>query len=83
MGKHSYLAIWQHLCVSYDTAWLLHQKIMHALKQAIANIHANLKPRGTYVFDIFNLNFLLGNDNIIHLTMDVQTKFDDITAREI
>jgi hypothetical protein len=30
----SSLALKRHLGVSYDTAWLLHQKIMHALKQA-------------------------------------------------
>lgn len=50
---------------------------------AIRNIHKNLKNKGLYIFDIFNLSYLLKDDNITKLTVDWQTKSDDTTAREI
>lgn len=50
---------------------------------AIQNIHKNLKARGLYVFDIFNLNYLLKDANITKLTIDWQTKTGDTMAREI
>jgi len=50
---------------------------------AIRNIHKNLKNKGLYIFDILNLSYLLKDDNITKLTIDWQTKSDDITAREI
>ena len=50
---------------------------------AMRNIHANLNENGLYVFDIFNLNYLLKDDNITKLTIDLQEKYDNKTARRI
>jgi len=50
---------------------------------AIQNIHANLKPGGLYIFDIFNLDYLLHEDNITKLTIYWQKKSGAVTAREI
>ena len=50
---------------------------------ALANINANLKPGGLYLFDIFNLDYLLHENNITKLTIDWQTKSGATTAREI
>lgn len=38
---------------------------------------------GLYIFDIFNLDFLLEKDNITKLTMDIQKQDGDVLAREI
>lgn len=61
--------------------------IGHLTKQdfekAIQNIHANLNDRGLYIFDIFNLNYLLKGDNITKLTMDLQKTSGNTLAREI
>ena len=50
---------------------------------AIKNIYANLKDKGFYLFDIFNLDYLLDGDNITKLTIDNQRKTANVTAREI
>jgi len=52
-------------------------------EEAIRNIHKNLKNKGLYIFDIFNLSYFLKDDNITKLTIDWQTKSEDTTAREI
>jgi ubiquinone/menaquinone biosynthesis C-methylase UbiE len=52
-------------------------------EKAIRNIHANLNDSGLYIFDIFNLNYLLEKDNITKLTIDIQRKFNNKTVREI
>jgi len=39
-------------------------------KKALKNICTNLKPGGIYIFDIFNLNYMLDRDNISSLTID-------------
>lgn len=51
--------------------------------QALHNIHTNLKQGGLYVFDIFNLIYLLHENNITRLTIDWQTKLEKSTVREI
>jgi SAM-dependent methyltransferase len=38
--------------------------------RAMRNIRGNLRPGGVYLFDIFNLDFLLAGDNITRLTID-------------
>lgn len=39
-------------------------------EKAVQNIHNNLNTHGLYVFDIFNLAYLLHEDNISKLTID-------------
>lgn len=45
---------------------------------ALGNIHENLKMGGVYIFDIFNLNYLLDGNNISKLTID-QTQINGRT----
>jgi len=52
-------------------------------EKAMRNIRENLNDRGLYVFDIFNLSYLLKDDNITTLTIDWQKKYGNIAAREI
>lgn len=71
----------------FDAVLTIFNAIGHLTKAdfelAIQNIHANLKPGGLYIFDIFNLDYLLHEDNITKLTIDNQIKSDDLIAREI
>ena len=50
---------------------------------AMQNIYNNLKSNGLYIFDIFNLDYLLHKNNITKLTIDWPITKGDITAREI
>lgn len=52
-------------------------------KKALINIKSNLKAGGIYVFDIFNLDYLLHSDNITKLTIDVQKIAGTKKFREI
>jgi SAM-dependent methyltransferase len=52
-------------------------------EKTMLNINTNLNDRGLYVFDIFNLSYLLADDNITKLTIDRLNKSGDTTAREI
>lgn len=54
-----------------------------AFEQAIQNIHDNLTPEGLYIFDIFNLAYLLNGDNITKLTIDWQKMADNKKVRKI
>jgi SAM-dependent methyltransferase len=54
-----------------------------AFATAMQNIHANLNERGLYIFDIFNLDYLLTGDNITKLTIDWQKKLGTIITRAI
>ena len=71
----------------FDAVLTIFNAIGHLTKAdfevALQNIQANLKPGGLYIFDIFNLDYLLHEDNITKLTIDVQKKSGEITAREI
>jgi len=71
----------------FDAVITIFNAIGHLTKpdfiKAIQNIHANLKSQGLYVFDIFNLSYLLSGDNITKLTIDWQKQYDDTTVREI
>ena len=71
----------------FDAVLTIFNSIGHLTKAdfeiALKNIHANLKPGGLYLFDIFNLNYLLYKDNITKLTIDWQKVTGDVTAREI
>ncbi len=50
---------------------------------AMKNINANLKPGGLYVFDIFNLDYLMDGDNITKFTVDWLEPSGDYVARKI
>lgn len=52
-------------------------------QQAMRNIHDNLNDGGLYVFDIFNLDYLLHGDNITKLTIDWLQTAEDSTERVI
>ncbi len=51
--------------------------------KTLQNVKANLKSNGLYIFDIFNLEYLLRENNITKLTIDWQTVKENIKAREI
>ena len=52
----------------FDAVITIFNAVGHLTKQdfkkAIQNIYTNLNDRGLYVFDIYNLNYLLYKDNI-------------------
>lgn len=53
------------------------------LEKAMRNIHRNLKEGGLYIFDIFNVSYLLKDNNITHLTIDWQKVTNNTTMRDI
>ncbi|MBX3710073.1 MAG: class I SAM-dependent methyltransferase [Gammaproteobacteria bacterium] len=71
----------------FDAVLTIFNAIGHLTKRdfekAMRNIHANLNPDGLYIFDIFNLNFLLKDDTITKLTIDIQKRMGNKTIREI
>ncbi|HFL2715757.1 TPA: methyltransferase domain-containing protein [Legionella pneumophila] len=52
-------------------------------EKSLMNINNNLRTNGLYLFDIYNLDYLLYEDNITKLTIDWQKKSGDVIAREI
>jgi SAM-dependent methyltransferase len=71
----------------FDAVLTIFNAIGHLTKddfqRTLINIKNNLNEGGLYVFDIFNLNYLLDKDNITKLTMDIQKEDGDTLAREI
>ena len=71
----------------FDAVITVFNSIGHLTKQdfekAIKNVAANLHHGGLYIFDIFNLGYLLSGDNITHLTIDNQAKVGKTFFREI
>ncbi len=71
----------------FDAVITIFNAVGHLTKQdfelAMQNIHSNLKDHGLYIFDIFNLSYLLEGDNITKLTIDEQRVTGDTVAREI
>lgn len=71
----------------FDAVITIFNAIGHLTKKdfekTIQNINQNLKPGGLYIFDIFNLDYMLHENNITKLTIDWQTINGDIKAREI
>jgi 2-polyprenyl-3-methyl-5-hydroxy-6-metoxy-1,4-benzoquinol methylase len=59
---------------TYDAVISMSNAIGHLTKadfgKALQNIYSNLKPRGLFVFDIFDLEYLSAADNIAKLTID-------------
>jgi len=71
----------------FDAAITIFNAVGHItksdFKKAMCNIHSNLKDRGLYIFDIFNLSYLLHGNNITKLTIDWQETTDDSKIRDI
>lgn len=71
----------------FDAVITIFNAIGHLTKsdfeKTIRNVKANLKPNGVYIFDIFNLDYLLHENNITKLTIDWQTVKEHTKAREI
>lgn len=71
----------------FDAVITMFNAVGHLTKpdfeEAMRNIHRNLKPNGLYIFDIFNLSYLLEGNNITRLTIDWQKTIDDSKVREI
>lgn len=60
----------------FDAAITIFNAVGHLTKKdfekSMRNIHRNLKNGGLYIFDIYNLDYLLANDQITKLTIDWQ-----------
>ena len=71
----------------FDAVITIFNAIGHLTKQdfvkAMRNIHDNLHDRGLYIFDIFNLSYLLKDDHITRLTIDWQKQSGHKKVREI
>lgn len=71
----------------FDAAITIFNAIGHLTRSDFAktlqNIQENLKYKGLYIFDIFNLNYLLKGDNITKLTIDWQKKVGNTITREV
>lgn len=71
----------------FDAIITIFNAIGHLTKsdfeQAIRNIHQNLTIGGLYLFDIFNLNYLLKGDHITKLTIDWLKTKNNLTTRTI
>ena len=72
----------------FDVAITIFNAIGHLTKfgfeKTMRNIYDNLNDEGIYIFDIFNLNYLMYADNISNLTIDwIKTVGDDAKSRKI
>ena len=72
---------------SFDAIITIFNAVGHLTKAdfkvAMKNIHSSLNPGGIYVFDIFNLSYLLNGENITKLTIDVFRKVEGQVIRYI
>lgn len=72
---------------TYDAVITIFNAVGHLTKldfeEAMRNVHENLKVGGLYIFDIFNLNYLLDGNNITKLTIDWQEIVGNTKFREI
>ncbi len=71
----------------FDAVITIFNSIGHLTREdfhkTIKNVSRNLNQKGLYLFDIFNLSYLLANNNITKLTIDWQKKYNNVTTREI
>lgn len=71
----------------FDAVITIYHAIGHLSKddfeRAMLNVHKNLKTGGVYVFDIFNLDYLLEGQNIAKLTLDQTVTNGRIKSRDI
>jgi len=72
---------------SFDSVITIYNAIGHLTKSdfkiALRNISNNLRPGGIYVFDIFNLTYMLDGENITTLTIDKMARENNHTIRKI
>ena len=71
----------------FDAVITIYHAIGHLSKddfeKAMANIHKNLKAGGIYIFDIFNLSYLMEGHNISKLTLDQKAIHGNVQSRDI
>ena len=71
----------------FDAAITIFNAIGHLTKagfeKAMRNIHKNLDEGGIYVFDIFNLNYFMSDDNITKLSIEWLRAVGNTKLREI
>lgn len=71
----------------FDSVITIFNSIGHLTKEdfilTLQNISANLNSGGLYIFDIFNLDYLLHKDNISKLTIDWLTLHKGSKIREV
>lgn len=71
----------------FDAAITIFNAIGHLTKagfeKAMRNVHKNLNDGGIYVFDIFNLSYLMNNDNITKLSIEWVRTIGNTKLREI
>ena len=71
----------------FDAAITIFNAIGHLTKSdfemAMRNIHDNLNDGGLYVFDIFDLDYLIKDDHITKLTIDWLKRSGDTTERVV
>jgi ubiquinone/menaquinone biosynthesis C-methylase UbiE len=72
---------------NFDAVITIFNSVGHLTKldfeKAMQNIYKNLNKGGIYVFDIFNLNYLMQDNNITDLTIDWQKATPKSKVREI
>jgi ubiquinone/menaquinone biosynthesis C-methylase UbiE len=72
---------------TFDAVITIFNSVGHLTKsdfeKTMRNIHRNLNEGGIYIFDIFNLSYLMKDNNITKLTIDWQTITDNAKIREI
>lgn len=72
---------------AFDAAITIFNAIGHLTKsdfeKSLRNIRDNLKDKGIYIFDIFNLDYFLHQDNITKLSIDWFKKTGDSNRRII
>tara|TARA_Y100000758_G_scaffold168202_1_gene119523 strand:- start:982 stop:1743 length:762 start_codon:yes stop_codon:yes gene_type:complete len=71
----------------FDAAITIFNSIGHLttidFEKALRNIARNLKNNGLYIFDIYNLNYLIKGDHITNLTIDWQKLEGNTKIRDI
>lgn len=71
----------------FDAAITIFNAMGHLTKsdfeKAVRNIRGNLNEGGLYIFDIFNLEYLLEGDNITALTIDRPGELDGRRVRKV
>lgn len=71
----------------FDAVITIFNAIGHLTKvdfeQTLCTIYGNLKPRGLYIFDINNLQYLLHDKRITELTIDWLAQVEDTQVRDI
>ncbi len=71
----------------FDAAITIFNAIGHLTKagfeKAMRNICDNLNEKGIYIFDIYNLNYLMNNDNITKLSIEWVKTIKDTKLRQL